>query len=329
MIIENKHVEQYGSRKEVAENCDAGAGAADLHQLKEKEPSKLASADGDDSRENFDITSTFEMYPEWLRKGPWSPLACLYFISYLGALVWTFPAASELSVTTQTETPSASLSWFRAACAIWGTGFCVYMVRCGYGWAFSSYTVWSWVLSTCYFASVAVRDLSSGRLAELAADVATTVRFPALVQVSVTVAVWWLVLFPMILSMTPAKYKAKFVKFNFGFFMINIHFAVFPAVLADLFLCKTALTPFDLWASFAAAIVYIAWYLSFMDRNGLHMYIFLSPRTHFSPLVYSTILALYAACYAGYNQAVGGDTMIAGFDTAWLLPCLPGWALAA
>lgn len=278
--------------------------------------------------ETFNMVATFEIYPEWLRKGPWSPLTSVWLVSFSVALLYSFPMALETGGVPETAAPSTGLTGLRVACGAWGLGFCGYMVAKGWGWAFASYTIWSWVFSSVYFVASAARDLTSGQISSLANWVAAAVRFPALVQVSITVILWWLVLFPMITSLLPAKDKMGFVRFNFGFIMLNIHGAVFPAVLTDFLLSATPLNAFDLWASFAIGLAYIVWYLAFLDRNGFPLYIFLSPRTHWSPLIYSAILALYTACYAGYNSSIGASTHVFGFDTAVLLPPFSLWPLS-
>ena len=58
-------------------------------------------------------------------------------------------------------------------------------------------------------------------------------RFPALVQNSVVVLVWWLVLVPFITKLKPPAERGGFLRFNLSFDLVNIHFLNLPAAGLD------------------------------------------------------------------------------------------------
>ena len=142
-------------------------------------------------------------------------------------------------------------------------------------------------------------------------------RFPCIVQNSITVLVWWLVLVPAIYFTLPKAGsktgqegssgvgpRRAFAKFNCSPFLINVHLLNLPLALCDSLLRPRLLTPADLWIGFAFGMVYCLFYLLCLDRNGIHFYIILSPRTKLCFLSYGTILALYYGVFLGYNSLV-------------------------
>jgi hypothetical protein len=110
-----------------------------------------------------------------------------------------------------------------------------------------------------------------------------------------------LVLVPIIYTLVGKKHRDMFSKFNWHFFLINIHVLNVPiALYNDWKLAPPrALTEYDLHIALWIALIYVLFYLVVVEGMlKLHFYIILSPRTHASPLVYLFCLSLYAAIYA-------------------------------
>jgi hypothetical protein len=127
---------------------------------------------------------------------------------------------------------------------------------------------------------------------------------PALINSVVVCSVWWLVLVPAITFMikTPAE-RMWFIKFNFSFFLLNVHAInlAFAYVISKM--DPRPFVFFDLWCSLFVALVYVLFYQLVLDPRGIHLYIILSPRTHFSLVTYSMVIGVFVGCY----KAAGGD----------------------
>merc|ERR1712146_371305 len=76
-----------------------------------------------------------------------------------------------------------------------------------------------------------------------------------------------------------------------------------PLVALEHLLSPRLLTLKDLWIGFATSIAYLSFYLAVLDPNGIHLYIILSPRTKWSPVVGGTILGGYTALWRFWSYA--------------------------
>jgi hypothetical protein len=119
---------------------------------------------------------------------------------------------------------------------------------------------------------------------------------------SVTVVVWWVVLVPLIYCLLKdPEQRNGFMKFNFHPFLILIHFLNLPMALVEFWAVQSKFTFGDLWAGVLVAVVYILFYLCYLDARGYHFYIVFTPRTPLCFFTYSSILLLYWGLYCFYN----------------------------
>jgi len=118
---------------------------------------------------------------------------------------------------------------------------------------------------------------------------------------TITVVVWWCVLFPAFMSMLDAEGKAGFLRFNKNGLLINLHLLNLPLALLDVYVHPRTLTLFDLWVAFLIAFLYMLFYVLVLDRRGIHIYIIFSPRTAF----FAVSVAAVAAMYAGVFRVFG------------------------
>jgi len=203
------------------------------------------------------------------------------------AALATYSQNEKLEI--QNLTPS--IFYTRLFLAFWTLGILVYMVVLIGVWPFASYTMISWTLLT-------VRNLSIlfGWF-----NVATVLRFPSLVQNTVTVTIWWLVLVPLIYYMTSPEQREGFTKWNGGFFLVNVHLLNLFIATLDCYLAPRILTMADLWISVLVAFIYLMFYLLILDPKGLHFYVILSPRTHLCMVVHAVVLGLYYGLFCLWN----------------------------
>jgi len=234
----------------------------------------------------------FDMFPEHLRLGPWSPSARLGIAAIIVSLAATYSSAVE------TFQPGAADASFWPTCvhavgALWGClilGVTFYFAGV---WPFFSYTMLSWCLMT------ARHVLGALRLPVLASPLL----FPSLSQNFITVSLWWVFLVPVIALSSAPSARADFLRFNANPLLFNVHLLNLPLALADWAVAPRLLTPFDYWFAIVIGVSYLIFYLSFLDPRGLHFYIFLSPRPHYAGLSYIGLAGLYYALYRLANAA--------------------------
>ena len=157
-------------------------------------------------------------------------------------------------------------------------------------WALNTYTINSWNLLTLtyIFSALGIYFPFFLKLREI-------LIFPALIQATITIFLWWTAVVPGVLfHLSDNKPKMiAFLKFNSNFFLLNVHLFNFPIMLLAFILNAREILFFDLWISIVIAFVYVCSYLFELDRKGVHLYIFLTPRSHFCVLTYTGIFMIY------------------------------------
>eukprot|EP00401_Gymnodinium_catenatum_P069561 CAMPEP_0117504560 /NCGR_PEP_ID=MMETSP0784-20121206/24912_1 /TAXON_ID=39447 /ORGANISM="" /LENGTH=157 /DNA_ID=CAMNT_0005299919 /DNA_START=81 /DNA_END=551 /DNA_ORIENTATION=- len=124
----------------------------------------------------------FDIFPEYLRIGPWSPAALIYLVCFSAWLLWS---AGEAFSSTQNWAASVgepvSDAWaIRSCLAVYCIGINVLTVKWYGPFPFASYTILAYMLLTL---RLVADTLGLHTIAEL-------VRFPALVMALVTTTVW-------------------------------------------------------------------------------------------------------------------------------------------
>ena len=125
----------------------------------------------------------------------------------------------------------------------------------------------------------------------------SALHFPAFVGAVVTFSIWNLILFPLLYffakKRTSFMTRKQFLRFNFSFFMTNIHFFNLPLACVNVvFGCGARpLEDADLWLGFVVAALYSIVYLFGLDRLGLPP--IFNPRTAFSGISYPSLPLYY------------------------------------
>ena len=274
----------------------------------------------------------FEKFPRRLRQGPWCLGAKLFLVVVVAALpsLHRFAIATSSPTAEFTSSNSTDHSMFASRLSNWslclrwwgalhGT---IVLLHMRYShkswWAMISFTMQSWTWMTFRYVAAAVEasfspparletpslslwhwipsnDFShqlAVRALEGSSWVRETLRFPALLQNTITVAVWWLALVPVVVASSKPKHRKAFLKWNFSFFLVNVHLLNLPLAAADQLLIHPVrlFNWHDVWVAAVMAVTYLIFYLLVLDRVGLHFYIILSPRTWWCVVVYSLLL---------------------------------------
>eukprot|EP00567_Pseudictyota_dubia_P005933 CAMPEP_0197452696 /NCGR_PEP_ID=MMETSP1175-20131217/32735_1 /TAXON_ID=1003142 /ORGANISM="Triceratium dubium, Strain CCMP147" /LENGTH=284 /DNA_ID=CAMNT_0042985763 /DNA_START=49 /DNA_END=899 /DNA_ORIENTATION=+ len=217
---------------------------------------------------NGSYNGWFDWLPLWMRVGYWSPAAVLFLIGFYGSM-WQyrprplqFPAVVDRNVEFD-----GTYFWWLMDCFVfvWGVSVVAYArYSMGSMAAFGiSYTGWSWtILSARAFLEAASKVLATSRpgLALKMATWGSSLRFPAAVAAFVTFTIWNIVLLPIIYfkATPPGKKRRNFLKFNFGFFMTNVHILNLPLAMINNVYGGTARTfgQSDLWVGYLVVALY-------------------------------------------------------------------------
>ena len=246
-----------------------------------------------------DLFKAIERIPLHLREGYWSPVAILYLFSYFAFLVYTFPSAlnsvNDIVEPELSDEYMNNINMFRTIAATWGILILVAVICVSGWWPLVSYTITSWNLLWLRMTFAALDMKFAARI----------FKFPSLVGCTITVTIWWTILVPLIHHLMEDKEKqAGFWKFNTSFLLLNVHLVNLPIAAAEFFYSASKLVFFDLWIALLIAFAYMMFYLGVLDARGIHLYIILTPRTHFCFISYSLILSIYYACYIQWNSII-------------------------
>lgn len=275
----------------------------------------------------YDNDGSFNGWFDWLpieyRVGYWSPFVVLSIICFYTALFALKPeldfAATVLDNKLRLARGSAVFGMPRATVAdlgvfLWGILVMVQAkLSLGSMGAFPiSFTGWSWLLLTFRagfeFSAWAVEAHGHVQLATHLAKIGSSIRLAAISNAAVVCIVWNLILLPILLLKAIPKGEKRdgFLKFNFGFFMTNVHVLNLPlASIHTVIGSNTRLfTHADLWVSYLVLLLYSALYFFGLDRLGLHFYPIFNPRTSWSVISILLVLGLYYKMFNTWNDFI-------------------------
>ena len=251
---------------------------------------------------NGSFMGNFDWVPLKFRQGPWHP-AC---IAYLGVL--TLWISREIATGFAQEpfpdfapVPAYTWSWYYNVAAFAWTSYQVYKIfQSGMGWtSWGMYTIWSWTFTTLRYGLCAAAPFKPqwNALNEY-------IRFPMLVQATLTFGVWNAVIGPSIYAQmkTPAM-KKSFCRFfgNALWRQMHVYNIVWAAVNGIWGSPGRSLTRSDFSVALAICLVYAYFYVLCLDRVGVHYYLVFSPRTPFALLSWSFAFGCYYACFPLWN----------------------------
>ncbi len=258
----------------------------------------------------------WDALPEHWRKGPWSPLSYPSYLAYAAMLAWQAkPAFQESHILHEAayathdklvkaaDVGDAWGGWIPVVCRGLGVLYMLFILvkqlRSMGMWLFITYTILSWSLLIVRLLLTCLAFVS-----EAAALGAEILRFPALVQNSVVVLVWWGVMVPFITLLKPPDERWQFVRWNLSFDLVNVHMLNMPAAAADYLASPRPPRLIDGWIVALLLFAYVVFYVLVLDRNQIHLYIPFTPRTHFCMLAYSLMCGLNYGILVGWG-AVG------------------------
>lgn len=213
---------------------------------------------------NGSFDGWFDWLPLWMRVGYWSPFVVSSLVVFYSAFFYLKPRPLEFAATVldhyrfeEEEDAHHKHNYFMGmpvptvidlGIFLWGIFVMVYG-RVSLGSIrsfFVSFTGWSWLLITSragfeYAAwitstSTTHNQHNNQQLATKLATIGSSLRFVTIANATVVCTIWNLVLLPIICfkSIPAGEKRRKFLKFNFGFFMTNIHIVNFPLAFVNI-----------------------------------------------------------------------------------------------
>lgn len=251
---------------------------------------------------NGSFMGYFDWVPLKLRVGPWHPV-CAAYMSVLTLWVYYECAKGFATDPFPEFEPVQAWTWFwyyNVAAFAW-TSLMVHQIFCsGMGWtSWGMYTIWSWTFTTLRHGLCAAAPFRPewNTLNE-------QIRFPMLVQATITFGVWNAVIGPSIYAqMTTPEMKESFNGF-FGSFLykqLHVYNIIYATVNGIWGSPGRSLTKADFSVALAFCMLYAYFYLVALDRMGVHYYVVFSPRTPFALVSWSLLFACYYACFPLWN----------------------------
>jgi hypothetical protein len=252
---------------------------------------------------NGSFMGYFDWVPLRFRYGPWHP-AC---VAYLGVLtVWVcnevIKGMAQEPFPTFQPVEAYTWSWYYNVAAFGWTSYIIYQIfGTGMGWtSWGMYTVWSWTFTALRHGLCAAAPFKPewNQLSE-------QIRFPTLVQATLTFAIWNAVIGPSIYRQmkTPAT-QASFCRFfgNSLWRQLHVYNIVYAAINGIWGSPARALCKADFSVALAICLVYAYFYVVVLDRVGVHYYLVFSPRTPFALVSWTFAFACYYACFPLWNN---------------------------
>jgi hypothetical protein len=263
----------------------------------------------------------FDWLPLWMRVGSWSKLFIAAVVLFYTSLIWFKPSPLEFEPSSITSYDSDTSYWMGIpkatvidlAIFMWGL---VVIAHAKISMQsvmafFISFTGWSWMLITLRSGLEFGAWMTYERNNYLSLKLATlgsSLRLVTITNATVVCSIWNLVLFPIMyfISLPPGEKRTNFLKFNFGFFMVNIHILNLPLAWLNI-LSGDRVRPFtqsDLWVSYVVIMMYSMVYFFIMDRLGMHFYPILCPRSKLSLISIGLVIWLYYYLYTKWNEHI-------------------------
>lgn len=251
---------------------------------------------------NGSFLNYFDWVPIRFRVGPWHP-ACIAYLCFLTGLVAyeCFRGFADESIQHNwTSAPLLSAwtwTWHGNVAGFAWTSWIVYKIfQSGMGWtSWGMYTVWSWTFIMLRYGLCAALPFKPEW-----AQLNEQIRFPMLVQATLTFGIWNAVISPSIYAqMKTSAMKESFVRF-FGNFLwkqlhvFNILWAAWNGVWGS---PARPLTKADFAVAMAICLLYAYFYLLILDRVGVHYYLVFSPRSKLPLISWTMLFGCYYACF--------------------------------
>ena len=259
----------------------------------------------------------FDFVPRYLRAGPWTTVAPIFISIIVAKLIYWMPQQSSFHLDDEvlsTHPLAYSAFWvYNVITFFWMKIILLSSIRKRGPGVVLTYTIQSWIMLTIRHGLSALAPFLPRNHFLLWMN--ELLRFPALATASVTFFYWNFIIAPLIYYNFQKDKRRDFLKFNFSFRLIQLHF--FNVIFATMNTVVTSSRAFqfvDLWCALAGAVGYALLYLLILDRIGVHLvcddvsipwninYIYLFLITFISQISFVTV-----SCVFTQNTLVGTE----------------------
>ncbi|KAL7553901.1 hypothetical protein ACHAWF_017241 [Thalassiosira exigua] len=224
--------------------------------------------------EEGSLLGFFDFVPRHLRVGPWTTVAPIFLAVIVAKLVYWMPHQSSFYLD-EDILSTHPLEWgvfwlYNLTAFFWMKFILVKTLRLRGPGVVLTYTIQSWIMITIRHGLSALAPFLPRK--NFLLWINELLRFPALATASITFVFWNFCIAPAIwYNMNPER-RRGFVKFNFNFRMVQLHFFnIFFAIMNALVASSREFQYVDLWCALAGAVGYASVYLLVLDRIGVHL----------------------------------------------------------
>ena len=289
---------------------------------------------------NGSFKGYFDWVPAKFRIGPWNP----WCTCYLGFVtIWVFYYEGYLSLqqpeqswkdykhsilnsynndnnnnNLSSSTPwSSSLTMMTYIWSSWYTNFIGFLwtfyityqiFQSKMGWtSYGMYTVWSYTLIVVRYGFCVMTPYVGSNGSTTLILVNEGIRFPMLVQATITSVLWNGMIGPSIQSqMKTSAMKQSFQQFfgNFLWKQLHVYNLVLAAINGIYGSPNRKLQQVDFVVALTFCLIYAYFYLCVLDRIGVHYYAIFSPRTLYAIPTWTILFACYYLCFPLWNMII-------------------------
>lgn len=254
----------------------------------------------------------FDWVPKNLRVGPWSSFAMPTLTVIVMALIYLRPAYDEYDTMVSFYPEAYSkFWWYNLVTFIYMLSLVGITCATRAKAILFTFTIISWNINMVRHGLNALAPfLSDGHFMLKLNHV---LRFPALVSATITFVVWNFILMPYvcILYSDQQEKRMSFLRWNFSFRLTQIHLCnIFYSILNT---CITGsregsklhlFDSEDLWYGMVLVVSYGVFYVTVLDRIGVHIYPIFSPRMKFISLIWAFTVLLFYGVFRFWNHVM-------------------------
>lgn len=275
--------------------------------------------------EDGSLLGFFDWVPKNLRVGPWSSFAIPTLFIIIMALIHLKPSSDEYDtfISFYPELYS-KFWWYNAITFLYMLSLVSFTCVTRTNAVLFTFTILSWNINMVRHGFNALAPfLSDGHFILKLNHV---LRFPALVSATITFFVWNFILMPYvcILYSHNEEKRVSFLRWNFSFRLTQVHLCnIFYSILNTIIAGSregSKLHPFDsedLWYGLVLIVSYGLFYVTILDRVGVHIYPIFSPRSKFISLIWAFTILLFYGVFCFWNHIMTNHVL--AFDTLVLV----------
>lgn len=271
--------------------------------------------------EDGSLLGFFDWVPKNLRVGPWSSFAMPTLAIIIMTLIYLKPSSDEYdTVVSFYPELYSKFWWYNSITFIYMLSLVSFACATRTKAILFTFTIISWNINMVRHGLNSLAPfLSDGHFALKLNHI---LRFPALVSATITFTVWNFVLMPYvcILYSHNKEKRNAFLRWNFSFRLSQIHLCNMLYSMINTIITGSRegsklhlFDSEDLWYGLVLVVSYGFFYVTVLDRVGVHLYPIFSPRLKFISLIWALTMLLFYGVFRFWNYVMAHHDL--EFDT--------------